>query len=102
MEINTVWLHERTVSEVKIKWQNIQASAKRSFAETQKHARETGGGPPPKKLDLVSEKIVDMMKNTSSFMSLEGQESKISVSDGVYLSWYLNTKSLSYFINYIY
>lgn len=39
MEINTVGLHERTVSEVKIKWQSIQASAKRSFAKTQKHYR---------------------------------------------------------------
>ena len=35
MEINTVGLHERTVSEVKIKGQSIQAKAKRSFAETQ-------------------------------------------------------------------
>jgi hypothetical protein len=30
MEINTVGLHERTVSEVKIKGQSIQAKTKRS------------------------------------------------------------------------
>ena len=34
IEINAVGLHERTISEVKVKWQNMQASAKRSFAET--------------------------------------------------------------------
>jgi hypothetical protein len=86
MEINAVGLHERTISEVKIKWQNIQASSKRSFAETQRHVRQTGGVPPPKTLDLVSEQIVDMMKNTASCVCLEGQETTISVSDGVYLS----------------
>jgi hypothetical protein len=40
--------------------------SKRSFAETQRHVRQTGGVPPPKTLDLVSEQIVDMMKNTAS------------------------------------
>lgn len=34
----------------------VQANAKKSFAETSKHTHETGGGPAPQALVLVSEK----------------------------------------------
>ena len=36
----------------------VQANAKKSFAETSKHTHETGGGPAPQALDLVSERKV--------------------------------------------
>ena len=57
MEIKAVGIHERTISEVKIKWQNIQESAKRSFAETQRHVRQTGGVPSPKNSIWLANKL---------------------------------------------
>lgn len=82
-QINALGIHSRSLGEVKIKWQNMQSFAKKSFAEVQKHARQTGGGPPAKPLDQVTQNIVEMMKDTASFVGLNGEESLII--EGVYL-----------------
>ena len=92
-EINALGIHSRSLSEVKIKWQNMQSFAKKSYAEVQKHARQTGGGPPVKPLDQESQNIVEMMKDTASFVGLKGEESPI---EGVYrLFFFLNTLTKS-------
>ena len=77
-DINALGLHCRSLGEVKIKWQNLQSQAKKSFADVQRHARQTGGGPPAKPIDQETQHIVDMMKNTTSFVGLKGEESPIN------------------------
>jgi hypothetical protein len=68
-------LHYRTDKKVKTKWQNMQTSAKKQYADRKKYATQTGGGPPAKKLSNETETIVDMMKDCSSFVGLQGCES---------------------------
>jgi hypothetical protein len=72
VQINSLGLHYRNDKEVKIKWQNMQTSAKKQYADRKKYATQTGGGPPAKKLSNETEKIVDMMKDCSSFVGLHG------------------------------
>jgi hypothetical protein len=55
---------------VKTKWQNMQTSAKKQYADRKKYATQTGGGPPAKKLSNETEKIVDMMKDCSEIFLL--------------------------------
>jgi hypothetical protein len=42
--------------------------AKKQYADKKKYATQTGGGPPAKELSNETEKIVDMMKDCSSFV----------------------------------
>ena len=48
-------------------------------------ATQTGGGPPAKKLSNETEKIVDMMKDCSSFVGFQGCESSINLTEGAYI-----------------
>ena len=63
--LGSLGLHYRTDKEVKTKWQNMQTSAKKQYADRKKYATQTGGGPPAKELSNETEKIVDMMKDCS-------------------------------------
>jgi hypothetical protein len=85
VQINSLGLHYRTDKEVKTKWQNMQTSAKKQYADRKKYATQTGGGPPAKKLSNETEKIVDMMKDCSSFVGLQGCESSINLTEGAYI-----------------
>ena len=85
VQINSLGLHYRTDKEVKTKWQNMQTSAKKQYADRKKYATQTGGGPPAKNLSNETEKIVDMMKDCSSFVGLQGCESSINLTEGAYI-----------------
>ena len=63
----------------------MQTSAKKQYADRKKYATQTGGGPPAKKLSNETEKIVDMMKDCSSFVGLQGCESSINLTEGAYI-----------------
>ncbi|CAC5396236.1 unnamed protein product [Mytilus coruscus] len=76
-EINSLGLHCRSVAEVKVKWQNMQSNAKKTYADVKKHARQTGGGPPATPVDQESQHIIEMMKDTASFVGLTGEESPV-------------------------
>jgi hypothetical protein len=43
VQINSLGLHNRTDKEVKTKWQNMQTSAKKQYADRKKYATQTGG-----------------------------------------------------------
>jgi hypothetical protein len=58
---------------------------KKQYADRKKYATQTGGGPPTKKLSNETEKIVDMMKDWSSFVGLQGCESSINLTEGAYI-----------------
>ena len=85
VQINSLGLHYRTDKEVKTKWQNMQTSAKKQYADKKKYATQTGGGPPAKELSNETEKIVDMMKDCSSFVGFQGCESSINLTEGAYI-----------------
>lgn len=87
VQINSLGLQYiyRTDKEVKTKWQNMQTSAKKQYADRKKYATQTGGGPPAKKFSNETEKIVDMMKDCSSFVGLQGCESSINLTEGAYI-----------------
>ncbi|CAG2209449.1 unnamed protein product [Mytilus edulis] len=76
-QINALGLHCRTGKEVKTKWQNLQSKAKTQYAEKNKYSKQTGGGPAPKPMSNETEKIVEMMKDCSSFVGLNGCESSV-------------------------
>ncbi|CAC5393100.1 unnamed protein product [Mytilus coruscus] len=80
-EINSLGLHCRSVAEVKVKWQNMQSNAKKTYADVKKHARQTGGGPPATPVDQESQHIIEMMKDTASFVGLTGEESPVDEVD---------------------
>jgi hypothetical protein len=44
---------------VKTKWQNMQTSAKKQYADRKKYATQTGGGSSTKELSNETEKIED-------------------------------------------
>ncbi|CAG2256153.1 unnamed protein product [Mytilus edulis] len=85
-QINALGLHCRTGKEVKTKWQNLQSKAKTQYAEKNKYSKQTGGGPAPKPMSNETEKIVEMMKDCSSFVGLNGCESSVILvtSEGAY------------------
>ena len=87
VQINSLGLQYiyRTDKEVKTKWQNMQTSAKKQYADKKKYATQTGGGPPAKELSNETEKIVDMMKDCSSFVGFQGCESSINLTEGAYI-----------------
>ncbi|XP_076090357.1 uncharacterized protein LOC143062579 [Mytilus galloprovincialis] len=77
VQINALGLHGRTVAEVKVKWQNMQSNAKKTYQDVKKHTHQTGGGPPATPINQESQKIIEMMKDTSSFVGLTGEESPV-------------------------
>ena len=57
VQINSLGLHYRTDNEVKAKWQNMQTTAKKQYADRKKYANQTGGGPPAKKLSMKQKRL---------------------------------------------
>ncbi|CAG2212715.1 unnamed protein product [Mytilus edulis] len=56
VQINALGLHGRTVAEVKVKWQNMQSNAKKTYQDVKKHTHQTGGGPPATPINQESQK----------------------------------------------
>ncbi|VDI09614.1 Hypothetical predicted protein [Mytilus galloprovincialis] len=83
---NSEFSRTGTGKEVKTKWQNLQSKAKTQYAEKNKYSKQTGGGPAPKPMSNETEKIVEMMKDCSSFVGLNGCESSVILvtSEGAY------------------
>ena len=74
--VNAVGVAMRTVAEVREKWKNLHAQAKKEFTQLSKEQKQTGGGPAPKMPSTSTAKIIDLLKDTPSFTGLEGFESK--------------------------
>ena len=72
--INAVGVESRLVQEVKDKWKNLQSTAKREFAGFRKESCKTGGGPAPRMPTFATLKIIEMFKESPSFVGLEGFE----------------------------
>ena len=74
--VNAVGVARRTTTEVREKWKNLHAQAKKEFTELAKEQKKTGGGEAPKMPSAATTKIIDLFKETPSFTGLEGFESK--------------------------
>ena len=71
-EINAVGVANRTTHEVKEKWKNPTSTAKKRRQECQ-----TSGGPPPKKVSPVKERIINLFQDTPLFTGLDGFETGV-------------------------
>ena len=73
--VNAVGTAKRTTQDVKEKWRNLAANARKQLSEYRRESRRTGGGPPPKKPTEATEKILCFLGNTASFSGIDGFES---------------------------
>ena len=69
--VNAVGTTQRSASEVKEKWTNLQRTAKNELSKFHKEQRKTGGGSPPK---MPSQSTDKLLKGTPSFSGLKGFE----------------------------
>ena len=72
--MNAVGVAKRTTHDVKEKWKNLAGTARKELAFYRKESRKTGGGPPPKKPSETSEKILEFLGETPSFIGVDGFE----------------------------
>lgn len=62
----------RGVEEVRKKWSNLKAFAKKQNADRKKAVYKTGGGPPPSNVDKVTEDIMEAYGSSASFNGICG------------------------------
>ena len=72
--VNALGVESRTVQEVKDKWKNLHSAAKKEFSTFKIEPKKTGGGLPPKKPNASTQKIIDIFKDTPSFVGIDGFE----------------------------
>lgn len=72
--VNAVGTSHRSLSEVTEKWTNFQRTAKNELSKFLKEQRKTSGGPQPKQPSKGTDKILEFLKDTSSFSGLQGFE----------------------------
>ncbi|XP_064639805.1 nuclear apoptosis-inducing factor 1-like [Lineus longissimus] len=65
-KINAQGVEQRTWREIKCKWQGLTSGAKNKIAKEKREKRKTGGGPGPRPLDPVSQKIVSLFGDSPS------------------------------------
>ncbi|XP_062621653.1 uncharacterized protein LOC134283222 [Saccostrea cucullata] len=75
-QINALGVSCRTTKEIKTKWTNMHQTAKKEFSNNKLSQRRTGGGPCAKPLSTVSEKIIDIYKDSPTFTGLSGFETQ--------------------------
>lgn len=74
--VNACSTYKRTPAQIKIKMKNLKTRAKSRFTSAKRMSGQTGGGPPPKQLSRVEEKLVAMYKNSAAWVGVPGgQES---------------------------
>ena len=74
--VNACSTFKRTSAQMKIKMKNLKTKAKSRFTSAKRQSSGTGGGPPPKRLSLVEEKLVSMYQNSAAWVGVPGgQES---------------------------
>ena len=76
IQINALGIANRTAKEIKTKWINMHQNAKKEYSDDKLYRRQTGGGPCPKPVSSISERIVDLFKGSPSFDGLSGFETQ--------------------------
>lgn len=75
-QINALGISNRSIKEIKTKWTNMHQTSKKEFSSNKLSQRKTEGGPCAKPLSVVSEKIVDLYKDSPTFNGLSGFETQ--------------------------
>ena len=71
--VNAAGVARRTTTEVREKWKNLHAQAKKEFTVLAKEQKKTGGGEAPKMPSAATAKIIDLFRETPSFTGLESK-----------------------------
>ena len=70
--VNACSNHRRTVTQVKTKMKNLKTRAKSRFSVTKRLSGQTGGGPPPKQLSAMDERLAAMYANSAGWSGVPG------------------------------
>ncbi|XP_076081115.1 uncharacterized protein LOC143052025 [Mytilus galloprovincialis] len=80
-EVNALGVCMRSETEVRNKYRNMCRGAKEKFTNNRKEMSKTGGGPPPTQLTIAEENIVNAMRDSASFIDVDGLETEITCND---------------------
>ncbi|CAG2194248.1 unnamed protein product [Mytilus edulis] len=72
MKVNSLGVALRTATEVRNKWRNTTRVAKAVYTTHRSELFKTGGGPAPKQPSSAVEKVIHLMKDTTSFRGIQG------------------------------
>ncbi|CAG2195860.1 unnamed protein product [Mytilus edulis] len=72
MKVNSLGVAIRTATEVRNKWRNTTRVAKAVYTTHRSELFKTGGGPAPKQPSSAVEKVIHLMKDTTSFRGIQG------------------------------
>lgn len=70
--VNACSNHKRTITQVKTKIKNLKTRAKSRYVATKRLSGQTGGGPPPKQLSAVEERLAAMYENSAGWSGVPG------------------------------
>ncbi|KAK3086029.1 hypothetical protein FSP39_012379 [Pinctada imbricata] len=71
-KLNALGIQKRNVDQIKTKWNNLNREAKKTFTETIKERKKTGGGPCPTPISPTTEKLIELNKDSTSFVGITG------------------------------
>ncbi|CAG2223014.1 unnamed protein product [Mytilus edulis] len=72
IKVNSLGVAIRTATEVRNKWRNTTRVAKAVYTTHRSELFKTGGGPAPKQPSSAVEKVIHLMKDTTSFRGIQG------------------------------
>ncbi|CAG2239364.1 unnamed protein product [Mytilus edulis] len=72
IKVNSLGVAIRTATEVRNKWRNTTRVAKAVYTTHRSELFKTGGGPAPKQPSSAVGKVIDLMKDTTSFRGIQG------------------------------
>ncbi|VDI13404.1 Hypothetical predicted protein [Mytilus galloprovincialis] len=82
-EVNALGVCMRSETEVRNKYRNMCRGAKEKFTNNRKEMSKTGGGPPPTQLTIAEENIVNAMRDSASFIGVDGLETEITCNEAI-------------------
>ncbi|CAG2189257.1 unnamed protein product [Mytilus edulis] len=71
-QLNSRGAAQRTANQIKEKWRKSCGAAREEAAKDKAHARTTGGGPPAKAKDPVTQKILELHQGAPNFFGIDG------------------------------
>ncbi|VDI15911.1 Hypothetical predicted protein [Mytilus galloprovincialis] len=72
IKVNSLGVAIRTATEDRNKWRNTTRVAKAVYTTHRSELFKTGGGPAPKQPSSAVEKVIHLMKDTTSFREIQG------------------------------
>jgi Myb/SANT-like DNA-binding domain len=70
--VNALGVCERSVFEIKEKWNNMKKKAKEAYTVQKLSSKKTGGGPPISVMDPITEDVAELYQQSASFTGIPG------------------------------